>query len=138
MRKIAVLGMAISLAACSTVTPPNDQEFSKADFGQEISKIQFDKLALTNLKEQLVDPNSVMYLGSTPITKYWANDNQGGRHYGFFGCYDYNAKNRMGGYAGKKRHCLFVRNGRIVQIYSASWINDGTEVFLTPAINTIR
>lgn len=140
MKKTMMIGMLVaSLVGCAAGPKrPTNVEFAGADFGTPLSVAQFNTLAQANLKEMLTDPNSLMYYPSLQVDKYWATDSAGTNHYGYLGCYDYNAKNRMGGYAGKKRQCLFVRNGMIRQIYTVSFINNGSEIYFIPALNTIQ
>lgn len=111
-----LLGIALCFAACSLsscVTMPTQQEISNADYGtypnnyQEIIKNYMDNL--------LFDPYSAVYSN-------WRGPSQGysgGRFiqiaFGFRVCVDINAKNRMGGYVGKKLHYYIINNGRIVQ-----------------------
>jgi len=111
-----LLGIAMCLATCSLiscVTMPTQQEISNADYGAYPNNYQE---TIKNYMENLLfDPYSAVYSNwSGPAQGY-----SGGRFiqiaFGYRVCVDINAKNRMGGYVGKKLHYFLIHDGRIVQ-----------------------
>lgn len=137
MRRILTSAATIlTLVGCATINPPTAEQLEKADYGREITTTEFNQIAQTRLADILLDPSSLMYYGATATKKHWATDRTGTNYFGYFGCYDYNAKNRMGGYGGKERECLLVRNGAVLQRYFVKFINNG-EPYFTPALLTI-
>lgn len=107
------------LAGCATTRKIAKEELAKADYGSEVTPAQFDKLAKANLEPKLIDPLSLLYYGTAleKLPKYWAVDSDDKLHVGYVACYEYNSKNRMGGYGGKSKECAFVEKGKIVQVY---------------------
>lgn len=137
MSKASVCGIALAfLSGCMTITPPTPEQLKKADYGWKMPLEEFNKLAQERLTNTLIDPNSLIFYGSAGLNEYWAADSSGTIFYGYIGCYDYNAKNRMGGYAGKSKQCLFLSNGYVLQRYVVEKINNG-ELYFIPALNRI-
>ena len=80
-------------------------------------------LATERLETTLVDPQSAQYrFPYPPPAKAWRSvvGNKGELSsktvYGWRTCFQYNAKNRMGGYTGYKDAFVFYKNGRAAYI----------------------
>lgn len=134
--KLALILCAVTLCGCAVkpiLNKPSDEQFAKADFGQEVSVEDFNQLAKERLNSNLIDPLSLIYYAPLKLGKSYATDLANNIYYGYFGCYDYNSKNRMGGYAGRSRECLLVRDDVILQRYVKNDRDDN----LTPEIMTI-
>lgn len=114
------LGIALCFVACSLsscVTMPTQQEISNADYGtypnnyQEIIKHYMDDL--------LFDPFSAVYSNwQGPAQGYSSGFTQ--TIFGYRVCVGINAKNRVGGYVGRKLHYFIINNGRIVLEFDES------------------
>ena len=117
MKKFFIALLSITLSACATFTPPTNSDMENADYGKEINPDAFNLLVSGYLEGEVIDPTSLLYYGSTKTAKHWAWDSAGQVHYGYLGCFQYNAKNRMGGYVGKTKHCAFIVDGDVAQIY---------------------
>jgi len=111
-----LLGIILCFTVCSLVacvTRPTQQEISNADYGDYPNNYQ--EIIRSYMENVLFDPYSAVYSN-------WSGPSQGysgGRFvqiaFGYRVCVDINAKNRMGGYVGKKRYYFLIHNGRIVQ-----------------------
>ncbi len=100
-----------SFSACVTV--PTQEQIANADYGPYPDNYQ--EIIKSYMENRLFDPYSAVYSNwSGPAQGY-----SGGRlvqtSYGYRVCVDINAKNRTGGYVGKKRHYFVINNGRIIQ-----------------------
>ena len=70
------------------------------------------------MRDTLYDPHSVVDLEIIPPSKYFlqaAPLTGGGRTFGYLVKVKLNAKNRMGGYVGRKTMNLLIRDGRVVK-----------------------
>jgi len=119
MKKILIICIAfvltISLTACVGLQRGDDPILlATADFGQYPENLE--QIIKDHLKISLFDPYSVRDFEIKKPKQSWY------RHAGFRQpvIYGYetrvylNAKNRMGGYTGLKKHFVFVRNGQII------------------------
>jgi hypothetical protein len=100
-----------SISACATM--PTQEQIANADYGPYPDNYQ--EIIKTYMENLLFDPYSAVYSNwQGPAQGY-----SGGRliqtAYGYRVCVDINAKNRMGGYVGKKRQYFLINNGRVVQ-----------------------
>ena len=122
MKKMALILLIITtfipvLVGCAS-RPPSHQELANADYGPYPENWQ--NLIKARLKLGLVDPESAQYRFpyGQPF-KGWKSV-QGDRGefssktiYGWHTCFEYNAKNRMGGYTGYKQTYVMINKGRI-------------------------
>ncbi len=111
-----LLGITLCFSVCSIsacVTVPTQQEILNADYGKYPNDYQ--ETVKSYMGNLLFDPYSAVYSNwRGPAQGY-----SGGRFvqtaFGYRVCVDINAKNRMGGFVGNKRHYFVIHNDRIVQ-----------------------
>ncbi len=114
-----LLSIVICFAMCSLlscVTMPTQEEVSKADYGAYPNNYQ--EVIKNYMENLLFDPYSAVYANwRGPVQGY-----SGGRFiqtaFGYRVCVDINAKNRMGGYVGKKLFYFLIYNDHIVQQFN--------------------
>lgn len=135
--KLTAVGLVciLALTGCAAPVIPTKDEVTNADYGSTIPLDGFNELAESRLRQALIDPDSLKFYSSTKLVKHWASDPSGKTYYGYLGCYKYNSKNAMGGYAGNKSHCLFVRGGSVLQRYLVSY--SGSDTSFYPSLRTI-
>jgi hypothetical protein len=130
----ALAVVVLLLNACTTTAiTPSQVESDSADYGIEVTLSDFNELAKAKLSGELIDPFSLLYYQPLQISKTWATDSGGQNFFGYFGCFEFNSKNRMGGYAGKSKQCMFVRDKVVIQRYN----QDTKYGFFTPTLHTI-
>lgn len=126
MRKtLCICGVAILIiSACVTVQPPaikppTAEMLTNADYGDKPE--EFQELARQAIGAQLLDPYSAMYENWRGPVKNWVVE--WGRYtFGWAVCVDVNAKNRMGGYTGRKPYFVFIRNSSVWTVWNAEKI----------------
>lgn len=74
----------------------------------------------TYLERSLVDPYSVRSF-SVEEPQRGLNFIAGAKHEpAWYTCFEYNARNRMGGYVGLQRYVAYYRNGQLVDVHGMS------------------
>lgn len=106
--------MVISLAACVGPQPKLD-EIKLANYGEKPSTDKMILAVKSYMETRLIDPNSALYECSEP-RKSWVlagagsegNVNFNQIYYGYLSTCIINAKNRFGGYAGRKEYFFMI------------------------------
>ena len=107
-RGISMLAIGL-LAGCASMFPKTD--VNAVSYGPRPTKEAAIIVIRTYLKNELVDPDSLILACSEVSNKGWARDNPFHQPtYGYLVFCDVNAKNRLGGYTGKKPF-VFTFNG---------------------------
>lgn len=115
--------LALGLASCGT--PPTAEQLRNADHGappgpghQQVIKEWY--------AERLIDPTSPLYTFGTPVRGYTQeNPIYGSKlEFGWIVCGTVNAKNRMGGYAGRETFFTLFKNDELRFIYTGSTAAD--------------
>lgn len=115
MRKILLVFFCFCLIGCATIPPPTPEQISNADYGnypynyQEVIKDFMDDL--------LIDPGSAVYSNWRGPSKGWVGNGFQGYVFGYRVCVFVNAKNRMGGYVGKRLYHFVINKGRVIQYH---------------------
>lgn len=107
-----ILIMIFTMAGCALMIKyPTQQQIETADYGAYPENYQ--SIATTYISNYLLDPESAKYSGwSLPQKSWYADLNQA--YFGYKVCFYINAKNRMGGYNGKKLTLLLIRDGVVI------------------------
>ena len=114
MRKLIILSIVvIALGGCATILPPSPDTIAKADYGTFPEN--YKELAQKWINETFFDPYSVRDLEISYPTKTFIRVPFDKTYYGYMIKVTCNAKNRMGGYVGKKTMNLFICNGVIMR-----------------------
>jgi hypothetical protein len=95
---------------------PNPQEVATANYGAYPTDLR--QIVDRWMRDTLYDPHSVLDLEIGPPSKYVLQEAPlmgGGRTFGYLVQAKLNAKNRMGGYTGRKTVNLIIRNGEVVK-----------------------
>lgn len=113
LRSLAVVAV-VALAGCSVA--PTPAQLATADYGPrpDDPKAIFSDWAQDNL----YDPHSVQDLEISLERGYWTPgmaDGGGPTVFGWMLHASFNAKNRMGGYAGRQTVHILERDGHVVQ-----------------------
>lgn len=117
MKKILILVCLLILSGCAS-SPPTAEQLQSAEYGPYPSN--WKEQVKERMKIILVDPDSVQYRFNYPEPKKAWHDILGDegmfsteRIYGWRTCFQYNAKNSLGGYVGYKDVFVFFNNGQI-------------------------
>lgn len=108
MKKLSVV-VAFLLAGCATNV--TSDLVAAADAGPMPNSQEF---ITQMLSRTLVDPDSVKALSVGEATKCGKRTASYQPVYGWCITYQYNAKNRMGGYTGLSSHEVMVRDGKAI------------------------
>ena len=104
------------LCGCAQMIAPNPQEVATADYGAYPTN--YRQIVDAWMRDTLYDPHSVVDLEIVPPSKYFLQAAPlmgGGRTFGYLVKVKLNAKNRMGGYVGRKTMNLLIRDGKVVK-----------------------
>lgn len=102
---------------------PSPQERANADYGPYPTN--YRELVEDWMRDTRYDPHSVVDLEIKPPTKYLLQAAPlmgGGRTYGYLVQVKLNARNRIGGYVGRKTMNLLIRAGKIVKYWEAGQV----------------
>jgi len=113
---LLIITASISLAISGCVAPPTQQELATIDYGP--APTNYEALIKARFEESLFDPYSAQYVFSPP-EQFWFKEApmMGGRLYsGWMVKTGINAKNRMGGYTGRKYYGVIIKNGQVIRI----------------------
>ena len=101
----------INLVSCAQVHKPSPEQIRNADHGSFPSNYQ--EIISEYMEGMLFDPTS-------PLYSDWLGPSRGhiyditGSYFGYLVCVNINAKNRMGGYTGRKLHVFVINNGKVI------------------------
>lgn len=102
---------AFSLISCAT--RPTQQEIKNANYGPY--PYDYQEIIKNNMENLLFDPYTAVYSDWRGPTSGYSGGNFIQTAFGWRVCVNINAKNKMGGYVGKKLHYFLINNDRIVQ-----------------------
>ena len=108
-----------SLNACG-LRRPSPEDLRTADYG--VYPYNYEEIINNHLDEILFDPYSVKGLRITSPETGWYNS-FGKISYGYRGKVSFNAKNRYGGYVGKRTYWYFIRNNKLLDFVDARAVN---------------
>lgn len=120
MNKLHFLLLLTTLTGCVVPSAmnfpikPTNIELETASYGERPN--QHKKIIENYIKSTLIDPDSAKFTNYSTPKKDWLSDNNiGGKTYlGWLVCVDVNAKNRYGGYVGRKFYTFIFRGSKIV------------------------
>jgi len=116
MKRILFLLLCLGLFGC--VTMPTQEEISHFDYGAPLT-IDYQQAIKNYFGEVLFDPYSAVYEFEDEPRTFWYKESFTGNLYTGYAVYvRVNAKNRMGGYVGKQRHCFIFKDNKIIKIIS--------------------
>jgi len=116
MRALIALPLAILVILTGCATPPSPQQISQLDYGT--SPQNYEATIKKYFDGVLFDPYSAHY-DFEPPQQMWVKDAPlmgGGLHAGYMVRVGVNAKNRMGGYVGKKMYGFIIKDERIIKV----------------------
>jgi len=113
MKYLGTLIAMIALSGCQSLSPdPSPAQMAAGDFGKKPANIE--QLLRRSFERNLYDPASVtQFVVSEPV-KCGKKKGLGTPVFGWCSFYEYNAKNRLGGYVGLQGHTVMVLNERII------------------------
>ncbi len=94
------------LTACAGIQP-NQAEINSAYYGEPVSQELFTANVENLMSRVLIDPSSATYECMEPA-KGWAAQYFDNLIFGYLGICEINAKNRFGGYTGRKRMVFMI------------------------------
>ena len=100
------------ITGCVAAKVPTKVEQANANYGNFPS--DYKQIVHAYISSILVDPPSARYSNWKGPRKAWVATKFRGSHFGYEVCVDLNAKNRMGGYSGRKPYYFMINSGRIV------------------------
>lgn len=131
MKKLFAIILCVGLAGCATM--PSQKEVATLDYGAPVT-VDYEKAIKQYFSTVLVDPYSAVYeFGTPPFRTYWFKDIPlaGGKMYvGYLVPVTINAKNRMGGYAGRENYGVIFRNNEIIRVITLDHRGQPTESIL--------
>ena len=124
---ISILIVLLLISGCATMPTMLEAEEATADYGQYPSN--YEEIVHDWINKVFFDPQSVRDLTISKPVKSWIQEpaplelciqntsfiELGKVYYGYFVNVTCNAKNRMGGYVGRKTTGLLIRNGIIIK-----------------------
>jgi len=115
MKNLTVLILLVLSIAWGCVTMPTQSEISNLDCGSYPH--DYEAIVKAYYNEVLFDPYSAQYEFTPPKTSWYKEAPlAGGRLLaGYLVVVRVNAKNRMGGYVGKKTSGFLLNNGQIIK-----------------------
>jgi len=113
MTKRVLLISAILLLAvgCAGVKKPTPDQLANADYGSYPEN--YKEITEKYISDMLIDPYSAKFSDWRGPSTGWYSNYQG-TFFGYRVCVFVNAKNRMGGYSGRKIHYVMINNNRVV------------------------
>ena len=113
MKYLGAFIAVIVLSGCQSLSPdPSPAQMAAGDFGKKPANIE--QLLRRSFERNLYDPASVtQFVVSEPV-KCGKKKGLGTPVFGWCSFYEYNAKNRLGGYVGLRGHTVMVLNERII------------------------
>ena len=116
---ILVVGFSLALSSCASNFPPTPQQLLTADYGKK--PVNYKSIIKDFISAVLIDPESARFTDFSIPSKSWMAKFEGfmffgtsKRYFGWLVCVDVNAKNRYGGYVGKKTNYFLMRGDEIV------------------------
>jgi len=116
MKKLLVILLCLGLCGCATM--PTQKQIDNLDYGA-YPTIDYKQAIKNCIGDRLYDPYSAVYEFEAPPQRGWYKEPPllGGRLYaGYITYVNINAKNRMGGYTGRKRYGVIFKNDRIIKV----------------------
>ncbi len=112
MKKVLLVIFCLGLIGCATMSPPTPEQAENADYGRYPDS--YKEIVTNFMSDLLIDPYSAVYSDWSGPSKGWAGEGLLGYFFGYRVCVEVNAKNRMGGYGGKKLYLFVINNGQVV------------------------
>jgi hypothetical protein len=112
MKKI-IVSMFIMLSLCSCAGRPTYEQLRDADYGAYPDNYQ--EIIENYYSNALFDPYSAVYEFSTP--RKLGHGDGFKQYFGYAICGTVNAKNRLGGYVGKKLFFFMINDNKIILQY---------------------
>jgi len=103
---------ALFMYGCGLKPPPTQQEIAKADYGRYPDT--YKEIVTEYVTNRLIDPDSAKFSDWAAPYQAWYRDYRGNTFFGYKVCVFVNAKNRMGGYTGRKLYFVMIHNDRVV------------------------
>ena len=107
----SVISILFFLSLVSCAHKPSSEQIRNANYGSYPSNYQ--KIVSEYMDKALIDPTS-------PLYSDWIGPSRGyiydftGSYFGYRVCVNINAKNRMGGYTGRKLHLFVINNSKVI------------------------
>ena len=95
---------------CAGMQKPTPDQLANADYGSYPAN--YKEISTQYISNVLIDPYSAVFSDWKGPSTGWYRDYKG-TFFGYRVCVFVNAKNRMGGYAGRKLHYLIINNDRV-------------------------
>lgn len=112
----AIVLLTLGANGCATTSGPSAEELASADYGVTPSEAQFYASSEAAIRNSLVDPDSARFDWPYEVVQgHWQEPYYYGEGYfGFYTCGWVNARNRMGGYAGRAPFVVVYNDNRII------------------------
>ena len=116
VKYLFTIGLVPLLAGC-LASAPTKEDLLSADYGQPMKQSQCELLAVQVINSILIDPSSAQYsftkcqkggMSSVPVMGLE-------KEFGYIMDVIVNAKNRFGGYVGRKSYGFLFRDGVVVR-----------------------
>jgi len=114
MKKTLMVICVLFLSAC--VKNPTPQQIDNADYGNLPEN--YKEIAQNAISNGLLDPSSAQFSNWGQPAKVWRYNRRYSKNH-MFGhrvCVEVNAKNRMGGYVGRKLFYVLINNDKVLDV----------------------
>jgi hypothetical protein len=122
LRELLVIVLLMGLWGCAGVQRPTSEQLINADYG--IYPTTYKEVTSQYISNLLIDPYSAVFSDWRGPIKGWYGNNRT-LLYGYMICVAVNAKNRMGGYSGRKLYYILIKNDR-VEVHDGGDYRSGT------------
>lgn len=124
MKQILISILVLFLTACAG-TQIKPEDIRNANFESRPTQAEAETKIRAHLETVLIDPDSLRLSCNAP-RKGWGRDNMFDKPiFGYLVVCSVNAKNRLGGYTGAKRHS-YMFNGNYFKAFYSEYVGDGT------------
>jgi hypothetical protein len=124
MKYIIVSILVLFLTACAG-TQIKSEDIRNANFESRPTQDETEAKIRVHLETVLIDPDSLRLSCNAP-RKGWGRENMFDKPiFGYLVICSVNAKNRLGGYTGGKRHS-YIFNGNYFKAFYSEYVGDGT------------
>lgn len=112
------LAVVLLATGCAPLEPSVEQ-LHAANYGPQPKREDAIAQIVAYEKQRLIDPDSARFEFADDPQQQWETD--GNKFYfGYQMFYTINARNRMGGYTGKRLYAMFFFNGKAIHSHEAS------------------
>ena len=108
---LTIFVVLLSFTGCASIPRPTPEQLATAEYGNPPS--DYKTITMQHISVFLIDPYSAIFSGWRGPSKGWYK-NKKETFFGYRVCVFVNAKNRMGGYTGRKLFFVIIKDNHII------------------------